>query len=56
MKVTVKNLPNYELKHYIVARYDRQELWFYGTWDDRETAERVAKEIGNGLVVENNDR
>ena len=56
MKVTVNNLPDYELRKYIVARYEAQELWFYGTYDDLEKAESVAKEIGNGLVVENNDR
>jgi hypothetical protein len=55
MKVIVNNLPNYELRKYIVARYDRQKLWFYGTYDDKERAESVAKEIGNGLVVENDD-
>ena len=52
MKVEVKNLPNYPLKHWIVARYDSDALWFYGTWDDHDEAIRVATELGDGIVVE----
>lgn len=56
MKATIKNLPNYPLKKWIVARYDLEnnELWFYGTWDNHEEAIRVATEIGNGIVIERN--
>ena len=55
MKVKVFNLPNYPLKKWIVARYDSntKKLWFYGTWDEKTEAERVAAEIDNGVVVEN---
>ena len=55
MKVTVNNLPDYELSKYIVARYYSQSLWFYGTFDDLEIAQAVAEELGNGLVVENDE-
>lgn len=49
---TVKNLPNYELKKYIVARKDENgDLWFWGTWDDRNEANRVAIEIDGEVVV-----
>lgn len=49
---TVKNLPNYELKKYVVARKDKNDdLWFWGTWDNRNEANRVAIEIGGEVVV-----
>lgn len=51
--VKIKNLPDYKLKKYIVARLVDGELWFYGTWEDKEEADRVAREFENGLVVEN---
>jgi len=53
MKVAIKNLPNYPLRKWIVARYDSHSLWFYGTWDDKDEAKRVAAELDNGLVIEN---
>lgn len=52
MKVKVNNLPATTC-HYIVARYVDHSLWYYGSWDSREDAERVALELENGLVVEN---
>lgn len=53
VKVTINNLPDYQLSRYIVARVADGKLWFWGTWEDREEAERVAAELGNGVVVEN---
>lgn len=52
MKVKVNNLPA-TTNRYIVARYVDHSLWYYGSWDSREDAERVALELENGLVVEN---
>lgn len=52
MNVKVNNLPATTCR-YIVARYIDHGLWYYGSWDEREDAERVALELENGLVVEN---
>lgn len=52
MRVTVNNLPTYPLRKYIVARKVDNSLWFYGTWDSKDEAERVAREI-DGVVIEN---
>ena len=55
----VKNLPTYPLRKYVVARYDEntQSLWFYGSYDEDEyeKANRAAEEIGNGVVLENEE-
>ena len=51
---TVRNLPKHPLNKWIVVRYVDGELWYYGTWhtDERIRADKVAKELGNGLVLE----
>lgn len=54
MKVTINNLPSYPLSKYIVARNVDNALWYWGTWDSREEAEKVAREI-DGVVIENED-
>lgn len=51
-KLEVNNLPDYPLRRFTVFRLVECGLWFYGTWDDEDTAHEVAKELGNGLVVE----
>ena len=48
----INNTPN-TAKRYIVAREVNDELWFWGSWDDRDRANQVAIEIG-GIVIENN--
>ena len=54
MRVNVKNTPAYPLRRWVVARLDEKgSLWFYGSWDDKSDAERVAAELGNGVVIEN---
>lgn len=49
--VYVKNLPDYELKQYIVVRYVDGEFWFYGTYETYDRADEVAKQLGNGLAL-----
>lgn len=50
---TVNNLPAYAFAHHwIVARDIENELWFYGAYDDREKADKVAESV-SGIVVEN---
>lgn len=52
-KMNVNNVPDYawELPIWVV-RFDGKDgsLWFWGAWNDKEQAVRVAKEI-NGIVI-----
>jgi len=38
----------------MVARLVDTELWYYGLYDTWDRAEEVAKELGNGVVLEVN--
>ncbi len=53
MNVTVNNMPE-SVKKYVVARAVDGTLWYWGTWNDKAEAERVADEI-DGLVVEKSE-
>ena len=55
LTVTVNNLPTHPLRRWVVVRYDEttQKLWYYANFDDKEIADLSAKELSNGLVVEN---
>lgn len=48
-RVDIQNTEE-DCKRFIVARYCEGQLWYWGSWDLREDAERVAKEE-NGIVV-----
>ena len=50
-KVNVNNVP-VEHCRYIVARLVDNELWYYGSWDDKTDAVSVAMQFENGLVVD----
>lgn len=51
--MNVNNLPAYAFAHHwIVARDIDGALWFYGAYDDREKADKVAETV-SGIVVEN---
>ncbi len=55
--VFVKNCPisiieNKNEDNFMVARLADSELWFYGLYSTWEWAEEVAKELGNGVVLE----
>ncbi len=52
VQTDVKNLPDYPLRKYVVARPFDGVLWFWGTWDDKDKAREVAREM-NGVVVTN---
>lgn len=52
-KVKVNNKPE-DTEKYIVARLSDGELWYWGSWDDKVTATRVASTFKNGVVVERN--
>lgn len=53
-KVNVNNMPK-ETEAYVVAKLVDGKLWFWGSWDDRKMAEKVAEEFDNGIVVNNID-
>ena len=41
--ITINNLPAYALDHeFIVARYADGAWWFFGAWDNKSDANRVA--------------
>ena len=51
----VKNCPVSIIKNenkVMVARLVDSELWYYGMYATWERAEEVAKELGNGVVLE----
>ena len=55
--VFVKNCPlsiieNKNEDNFMVARLSDSELWCYGLYATWERAEEVAKELGNGVVLE----
>lgn len=53
-KVKVLNTPK-ETDKYIVARLVMGVLWFWGSWNDKDAADRVAEQFENGLVLEADD-
>ena len=56
LNAKINNLKDYALDHkYIVARIVGDELWFWGAWDDDQRAEEVARQLGNGLVIANEE-
>lgn len=41
--ITILNVEAYALSYeYIVARYVEGDWWFYGAWNDAETAYKIA--------------
>lgn len=50
----INNIPTYANEYkYIVARRVDGKLWFWGAWNDRDKANDVAEELGNGVVLVN---
>lgn len=48
----INNLPTYANEYpYIVARRVDGELWFWGAYDNRNEANRIALEIGGEVVT-----
>jgi hypothetical protein len=44
-----------ETDQFVVARFNDGQLWYWGSWPDKKSAEKVAKKFDNGIVVENID-
>ena len=52
----VQNTESYAKNHrYIVARLVDGELWFYGAYDDEDHARTAIDEIGNGVLLFNEE-
>lgn len=47
--IKINNAPM-NLKAYTVCRVFEEELWFWGTYEEKEQACKVAKEIG-GVII-----
>ena len=55
VRTFVKNCPVSIIRNednILVARLVDSELWYYGMYATWERAEEVAKELGNGVVLE----
>lgn len=56
-RAMVRNIPEDvatgKRQGYIVARVDRGVMWYYGCYETDERAVTVAKELGNGAVLNN---
>lgn len=50
-KTEVQNVPK-DADKYIVARLVMGELWYWGSWESKEAADRVAEQFDNGVVLE----
>lgn len=48
--VNIKNVDK-DCKRYVVARESDGILWFWGSWDDKEEAQKVANEV-KGILCE----
>lgn len=54
MKLTVEvmNCPDYAKEcKYIVCNLCDGELWFYGAWNEKESAYKAAEQLGDSTVV-----
>ena len=48
----INNMPAYA-EIYVVARRVDNELWYWGSWEDRDKANEVALQIGGEVIVNN---
>ena len=56
MEIKVLNVPDYakDYPFWVCREDDKHNLWFYGAWSDRNTANHIAQTIG-GVVVESKE-
>jgi hypothetical protein len=55
VRTFVKNCPVSIIENednVMVARFVDSELWYYGMYATWERAKKVAKELGNGVILE----
>lgn len=52
--MNINNFPSYaEKKNYIVVRYVDNEFWFWGAYDNPESAYRAAQAVDGTTVISN---
>lgn len=52
--MTIQNMPEYAKNYkYIVARRVDGELYFWGAWNDKDKANSISHELGDGIVIVN---
>ena len=52
--MTIQNVPEYAKNYkYIVARRVDGELYFWGAWNDKDKANNISHELGDGIVIIN---
>ena len=52
MTIHVNNTPAINKPYVVVRRAEDGKLWYFGQYDDKNKADQVAVEIGNGFVAE----
>jgi hypothetical protein len=50
LQAEVNNLPD-DIEKYVVAKVCDGELWFWGTWDDKDEAEKAVNDVENGILL-----
>ena len=51
MRDYINNVPA-SAKAYVVARRIDGDLWYWGSWDDRDTANEVALQVGGEVFTD----
>ena len=52
-EIKINNMPEeIRYKYIVVRRIEDATLWYWGTYDDENSATAAAVAIGNGFVVE----
>ena len=51
LTVNVCNIPEDINYDFIVARIDKNQLWYWGSYETEEEANAVAVELGEAIVV-----
>ena len=52
--MTIQNVPKYAKNYkYIVARQVDGEFYFWGAWNDKDKANNISHELGDGIIIVN---
>ena len=51
MRVNINNL-DADHERFVVARLVDNQLWYWGSWSDRNEANKVAESFENGVMVD----
>jgi len=49
--IEINNAPEKLCRYTVVRRSEDGQLWYWGTYDDKNRAEMAAAEIGNGILI-----